>query len=682
MWRSVCRTLQTNYRTGRMCLASNARLHTRILNHESKADLTVFIFTFSIVFFVFQSRLCGQEMGFTTDFETGDLRGWEKIGDAFDFQPTFGDNLTARGRGEPSNHQGSYWLGTFERFQGHPGQNPGDVQADGPQGILTSPAFVIPAGTLSFLVGGGSHFETRVELVILDSAQQETRIYYETGKNSETLERVTWDLHPYAGRIGRIRVVDASSDLWGHINADDFRLEGNVAVPDVVGHNLNEVKKILAGAGLEAGQVTKVNSDAEPETVLRQDPNAGAEVPIGTQVNLSIAQREMIAVPDVQGYSQEDAEEILRKERLRPGEVVKRFSHQPEGSIVLQDPAAGTKVPVGAAVDLWVAASAPIEVPDLRGRHIKEVEEILQGVRLHVGQVSKRLSYQEEGTVVRQEPPAGTLALTGTAVDLWLAVRVLTKVPDVLGHRIETAQEILRKARLRLGERFDSFSDQEPGTIVRQFPPAGTRTAPDSSVDVYIASKDMVDVPDLRGYSRWDAHDILRKARLSVGQIHEQPANLGEDLVIGQDPAAGATVTVGSGVHLWVMVGSAMVEVPDLAGCSSTEAQMILETMRLRLGEVLDYPSDQQEGVILGQDPAAGARVPAGTVVTVWAAAESDAHAKRRYGIITGAVIVLGAAIYLLIRFSHDWAMGLGRAGRRVRVLLKRSMRKHKKSLR
>lgn len=671
MWHSVCRTMQTDRRVRRVGLAPPGLP-------------TVFVLAFSIIIVpsVFQPRLSAQEMGFTTDFETGDLRGWEKAGDAFDFQPTFGDNLTARGRGEPSGHQGSYWLGTFERFQGHAGQNPGDVQGDGPQGILTSPAFVIPAGTLSFLISGGSHFETRVELVILDSAQQETRIYYEMGKNSETLERITWDLHSYAGRLGRIRVVDVSSDLWGHINADEFRLEGNVVVPNVAGHNLNEAKKILAGTGLEAGQVTKINSDAEPETVLRQDPAAGAEVPIGTQVNLSVAQKEMIAVPDLRGRSREEAEDILKKERLRPGEVVKRFSNQPEGTVVWQDPAAETKVPVGAAVDLWVAASAPVEVPDLRGRQIKEVEEILQGVRLHVGQVSKRLSYQEEGTVVRQEPPSGTLALTGTAVDLWLAVRVLTKVPDVLGYKIEAAQEILRKARLRLGERFDSFSDQEPGTIVRQFPPAGTRAAPDSSVDVYVASKDLVNVPDLRGYSRWDAHDILRKARLSVGQIHEQPANLGEDLVIGQDPAAGATVAVGSGVHLWVMVGSAMVEVPDLAGCSSKEAQTILETMRLCLGEVLAYPSDQQEGAVLGQDPAAGTRVPAGTAVTVWAAAQSNTHAGRRYGIMTGAVIVLGAAIYLLIRFSHNWAMSLGRAGRRVWVLLKRRIRKRKNRMR
>ncbi len=50
----------------------------------------------------------GQSAGITWDFETGDLRGWTKTGNAFEFQPTYGDNPTARHRGQPSNHQGQY----------------------------------------------------------------------------------------------------------------------------------------------------------------------------------------------------------------------------------------------------------------------------------------------------------------------------------------------------------------------------------------------------------------------------------------------------------------------------------------------------------------------------------------------------------------------------------------------
>ena len=60
----------------------------------------------------------------TWDFETGDLRGWTPVGTAFAFQPTRGDS--PRSRQSASNHQGAYWIGTYERYQGRRGETVGD----------------------------------------------------------------------------------------------------------------------------------------------------------------------------------------------------------------------------------------------------------------------------------------------------------------------------------------------------------------------------------------------------------------------------------------------------------------------------------------------------------------------------------------------------------------------------
>jgi hypothetical protein len=175
-----------------------------------------------------------QDVSFTLDFETGDLRGWRKTGNAFDFQPTLDDNPTARNRGQPSGHQGRYWIGTYERYQGRRGQKPGDIQGDAPSGTLTSAPFTIPKGTLSFLIGGGASAETRVELLVAgehaeprhsrySSVRQPERVLSASGQDSETMHRVTWNLGPFAGKTGAIRIVDGSSGGWGHINVDDFR---------------------------------------------------------------------------------------------------------------------------------------------------------------------------------------------------------------------------------------------------------------------------------------------------------------------------------------------------------------------------------------------------------------------------------------------------------------------------
>ncbi len=165
---------------------------------------------------------------FNNDFETGDLTDWEKDGTAFDYQPTWGDNPTARNRGQASNHQGDWWIGGFEKYQGPDkgnalGQNPGDVQGDGPQGTITSIEFVIVGETMNFLIGGGTHpWETDpspccVNLVIDENVERTA-----TGDNNETMSRKEWDVSDLKGMVAQIVVVDNHPAGWGHINFDDI----------------------------------------------------------------------------------------------------------------------------------------------------------------------------------------------------------------------------------------------------------------------------------------------------------------------------------------------------------------------------------------------------------------------------------------------------------------------------
>ena len=46
-----------------------------------------------------------------------------------------------------------------------------------------------------------------------------------TGKCTETMERVTWDVMEFYGQIAEIRLVDNSSGIWGHINFDDLKCD-------------------------------------------------------------------------------------------------------------------------------------------------------------------------------------------------------------------------------------------------------------------------------------------------------------------------------------------------------------------------------------------------------------------------------------------------------------------------
>jgi hypothetical protein len=156
----------------------------------------------------------------TWNFENGDLRGWDATGDAFSHQPTYGDNPTARHRGQPSKHQGNYWIGGFEK-RPTPDDQPGAVQGDGPQGTLTSQPFSISKRSISFLVGGGCDINSvRVEILV------DGRVVHKvTGKCTETMERVRFNVGSYMGRLAQIRLIDKNSGGWGHINFDDVRFE-------------------------------------------------------------------------------------------------------------------------------------------------------------------------------------------------------------------------------------------------------------------------------------------------------------------------------------------------------------------------------------------------------------------------------------------------------------------------
>lgn len=142
------------------------------------------------------------------DFETGDLRDWVATGEAFAGQPVKGDAVAARRQDMKSEHAGDFWIGTFERKQ------------DAPQGTLTSVAFTVTQPFAAFLIGGGPTDATRVELVRKDTQ----KVFFKSpGAERENMHRITVDLTDHMGKEIFIRLVDASSGHWGHINFDDFR---------------------------------------------------------------------------------------------------------------------------------------------------------------------------------------------------------------------------------------------------------------------------------------------------------------------------------------------------------------------------------------------------------------------------------------------------------------------------
>jgi fructan beta-fructosidase len=177
-----------------------------------------FVRTLALSFVIASRCAAADELLFpNADFETGTLAGWSTTGDAFQFQPTRGDNPQARGR-ESSGHQGEFWVGGFEKCNARAG-GPGETFGDEAHGELTSPEFSIRQPYLSFLIGGGYH-PGQAGVKLLCDGQE---IDLATGADAETMALSCHDVSQLIGKTARLVVYDHVAGGWGHVNVDEFR---------------------------------------------------------------------------------------------------------------------------------------------------------------------------------------------------------------------------------------------------------------------------------------------------------------------------------------------------------------------------------------------------------------------------------------------------------------------------
>ena len=165
----------------------------------------------------------------------------------------------------------------------------------------------------------------------------------------------------------------------------------------------------------------------------------------------------------------------------------------------------------------------------------------------------------EPGTVVAQDPRAGTDVGRGSTVTITVAVEPDTvPVPTLEGLSVSQADAALSEAGLSLGSTFqESSSEIDEGLVIRSEPAVGEEAERDSPVDIFVSTgPEMVTVPDVSTgcLSIGGANQILRDAGLVLAQgdpappIPECP---NQNRIVAQDPAAGTTVEAGSTVTVF-----------------------------------------------------------------------------------------------------------------------------------
>ncbi|MFF7738264.1 Stk1 family PASTA domain-containing Ser/Thr kinase [Streptomyces sp. NPDC007984] len=294
-----------------------------------------------------------------------------------------------------------------------------------------------------------------------------------------------------------------------------------------------------------------------------------------------VAGEDAVAMPDFVGETRAEAERLAREQGLRLAFQQGPCAHQSEGRICEQNPATGTQVAKGSTVTVVASvgraessAGAPrskVTVPRVTGLSAEDARATLEADRyaFHV-KTRTQQSRQEPGTVLKQDPAAGTEVEKGTAITLVVAGKpgkpgehgpeqgdTMATVPEVTGLTCDAAKARMTAYAL-VGNCTEQATDDpgQAGKAISTTPRAGRQVKRNSTVTIVIGKagqkEELVLVPDIDGESLSTARVLLREAGLTVGDISGSEHPLAR--VVFSAPSDGTRVERGTAVDL-VTVG-------------------------------------------------------------------------------------------------------------------------------
>ncbi|MDO4203338.1 MAG: Stk1 family PASTA domain-containing Ser/Thr kinase [Selenomonadaceae bacterium] len=203
-----------------------------------------------------------------------------------------------------------------------------------------------------------------------------------------------------------------------------FWVVAEVDVPNVVGKQIADAKKIIESEKLRVSVKKVFNADKKPGEVIFQEPEAGRRVKQDRNIVLTVSDGgEMVEMPDVIGLSRRDAQTKLQKVGLKIGNVYEKSKKGEAGNVLEQEPKAKSQILKGSKVDLTISKPELqiVAVPKVIGQMSDLAEATLISKKLKLGTVTEKESKNKPGLVISQDPPSGREVPEGTEVNIVVA---------------------------------------------------------------------------------------------------------------------------------------------------------------------------------------------------------------------------------------------------------------------
>lgn len=227
---------------------------------------------------------------------------------------------------------------------------------------------------------------------------------------------------------GRSRVESGST-----VTLKVSRGPDTIDVPAVDGDTAEIAKAALQNAGLVVGRTIEQNHDSVPAgKVVRTSPRAGQNVPKGSEVNVYVSiGPEQVAVPNVVGFTQADAEAELAAAGFATAVTEQESGDAEPGEVLSQSPGGGENAAPRSTVALVVAKAPPVSVPDVRGQSADDARAALEALGLEPRQSPQTVTDPaQDGLVIAQRPDPGTSARAGAPVRILVGRYVEQQQPQ------------------------------------------------------------------------------------------------------------------------------------------------------------------------------------------------------------------------------------------------------------
>ncbi|MGH9046898.1 MAG: PASTA domain-containing protein, partial [Acidimicrobiales bacterium] len=262
-------------------------------------------------------------------------------------------------------------------------------------------------------------------------------------------------------------------------------------------------------------------------------------------------------VPSVTGMTLAQARQAVAKDKFTvvTTPAVTSVSVKP-GQVVRQDPAAGSSLKQGSALNVTLSSGLPAEtIPSLKGLGCNGAKRLLAVSHLKgscpastagysasvpVGQI---INWSYGNKLDAKHAPYGATVL----IALSKGPQPKT-IPNVVGDTYQAAVAALQQDGLQATESSAPSTSTPSGYVASTTPAIGSQVPPNSTVTVNVSSgPPTVQVPNMSGESVSQATAALEAKGLVLGDVYGPKSGT----VFTSVPDAGQTVTEGSAVNVY-----------------------------------------------------------------------------------------------------------------------------------